>query len=87
MRVGRMLVVAALLGAGCGGGGAEARTADDETPYDPWGGHTLEWATTSPPPPGNFLEPVGPIESERPLLDARAAAEAGDAGDTNGGEG
>ena len=23
--------------------------------HDPWGAHTLEWATTSPPPPYNFL--------------------------------
>jgi cytochrome c oxidase subunit 1 len=37
---------------------------------DPWGGHTLEWATTSPPPLGNFAEaPV--VTSERPLLDAQ----------------
>ena len=48
---------------------------------DPWGGHTLEWATTSPPPAGNFLEPVGPILSERPLLDAA------EPGDTERGEG
>src|ERR1700687_4186748 len=36
---------------------------------DPWGGHTLEWATTSPPPPANFSQPIGVVESERPLLD------------------
>jgi heme/copper-type cytochrome/quinol oxidase subunit 1 len=36
---------------------------------DPWDGHTLEWATASPPPLGNFEQaPVG-IASERPLLD------------------
>ncbi len=35
---------------------------------DPWNGHTLEWATESPPPVGNFAEaPV--VTSERPLLD------------------
>ncbi|MCH1512025.1 MAG: cbb3-type cytochrome c oxidase subunit I [Acidimicrobiales bacterium] len=34
---------------------------------DPWGGHTLEWATDSPPPVGNF--PIPPVvDSERPLL-------------------
>jgi heme/copper-type cytochrome/quinol oxidase subunit 1 len=36
-------------------------------PADPWGGHTLEWATTSPPPPGNFAEPVAPVTSAAPL--------------------
>ena len=40
---------------------------------DPWGGHTLEWFTTSPPPPGNFSQPVGPIASDRPLLDRQEA--------------
>jgi cytochrome c oxidase subunit 1 len=39
---------------------------------DPWGGHTLEWATTSPPPPHNFAE-LPPIRSHAPLLDAREA--------------
>ncbi len=48
---------------GLGKGSAEA--ADD-----PWNGHTLEWATDSPPPLGNF--PVAPVAtSERPLLDAK----------------
>jgi cytochrome c oxidase subunit 1 len=36
---------------------------------NPWGGHTLEWATPSPPPPGNFVEPLPPIRSERPVWD------------------
>jgi len=40
---------------------------------DPWGGHTLEWATTSPPPPHNFEEPLPPIRSNRPVWDARHA--------------
>lgn len=35
---------------------------------DPWGGHTLEWATTSPPPPLNFVA-LPEIRSEAPLLD------------------
>jgi cytochrome c oxidase subunit 1 len=38
---------------------------------DPWGGHTLEWATSSPPPPENFDRPLPPIRSNRPLWDAR----------------
>ena len=37
---------------------------------DPWGGHTLEWATPSPPPPGNFTKPLPPIRSNRPVFDA-----------------
>jgi cytochrome c oxidase subunit 1 len=36
---------------------------------NPWGGHTLEWVTPSPPPPGNFVEPLPPIRSERPVWD------------------
>jgi cytochrome c oxidase subunit 1 len=38
---------------------------------DPWQGHTLEWATTSPPPPLNFTQPLPPIRSYAPLLDLR----------------
>ncbi|HEX6417590.1 MAG TPA: hypothetical protein VFZ77_03810, partial [Acidimicrobiales bacterium] len=38
---------------------------------DPWGGHTLEWATPSPPPPGNFRGPLPPIRSQRPVWDLR----------------
>jgi cytochrome c oxidase subunit 1 len=38
---------------------------------DPWGGHTLEWATSSPPPPGGFTGPLPPVRSPAPLLDAR----------------
>ena len=34
---------------------------------DPWEGNTLEWATTSPPPPYNF-DKLPPIHSERPLF-------------------
>ena len=35
---------------------------------DPWQGHTLEWATASPPPPHNF-DALPEVRSERPLLD------------------
>ena len=38
---------------------------------DPWDGHTLEWATTSPPSPHNFDEPLPPIRSNRPLWDLK----------------
>jgi cytochrome c oxidase subunit I len=52
-----------------------ARSRRRRTPAgdDPWGGYSLEWATTSPPPPLNFLE-LPPIRSERPAFDARHAA-------------
>jgi heme/copper-type cytochrome/quinol oxidase subunit 1 len=40
---------------------------------DPWTGHTLEWATASPPPVGNFAS-LPEITSEAPLYDARHAA-------------
>jgi heme/copper-type cytochrome/quinol oxidase subunit 1 len=39
---------------------------------DPWGGQTLEWAASSPPPHGNFAEPPV-VESAQPLLDAPRA--------------
>jgi heme/copper-type cytochrome/quinol oxidase subunit 1 len=35
---------------------------------DPWGGHTLEWSTTSPPPADNFRV-LPEVRSETPLLD------------------
>jgi cytochrome c oxidase subunit 1 len=35
---------------------------------NPWEGHTLEWATLSPPPHGNFVD-LPPVRSERPLWD------------------
>ena len=37
---------------------------------DPWGGHTLEWATSSPPPPHNF-DALPRIRSNRPVWDLR----------------
>jgi cytochrome c oxidase subunit 1 len=37
---------------------------------DPWEGNTLEWATTSPPPPYNF-DRLPEIRSERPVFDQR----------------
>ncbi len=62
------------------------RPADQ--PADPWGGNSLEWATSSPPPHHNF-ERLPPIRSLRPVYDARMAAEAerraGGAGDGGGG--
>jgi len=37
---------------------------------DPWHANSLEWATTSPPPPHNFAW-LPPIRSERPVFDLR----------------
>ena len=45
-------------------------------PDDPWQGNTLEWATSSPPPPHNF-DALLPIGSERPVRDARLATASG----------
>lgn len=39
---------------------------------DPWGGQTLEWATTSPPSAHNF-DALPEIRSDAPLLDLRLA--------------
>ena len=38
-------------------------------PDDPWDGQTLEWTTPSPPPVGNFIEPIAKVRSAEPLLD------------------
>jgi cytochrome c oxidase subunit 1 len=45
---------------------------------DPWGGYSLEWWTTSPPPHHNFTS-LPPIHSERPVYDARHASSETDA--------
>jgi cytochrome c oxidase subunit 1 len=46
---------------------------------DPWGGNTLEWATTSPPPHHNFTR-LPRIRSVRPLFDERFNHSKGDRG-------
>ncbi len=47
---------------------------------DPWEANTLEWATSSPPPPYNF-DRLPPIRSERPVFDLRHSLN-GAAGET-----
>jgi cytochrome c oxidase subunit 1 len=44
---------------------------------DPWEANTLEWATSSPPPPYNF-DRLPPIRSERPVFDLRHGTTAHD---------
>ena len=52
----------------------EAARRHDLPGDDPWEGHTLEWATSSPPPVGNFAS-LPEITSEAPLYDSRHRAE------------
>jgi cytochrome c oxidase subunit 1 len=52
--------------------------AGELAPDDPWEGATLEWATTSPPPPHNF-DTIPVVRSDRPVADLRLAAAAGEA--------
>ena len=51
---------------------------------DPWEGHSLEWATTSPPPRYNFRS-LPAITSHAPLLDRRIEAAKRDSRRTSGG--
>jgi cytochrome c oxidase subunit 1 len=46
-----------------------SRDTTGEYQDNPWDAHTLEWATTSPPPPHNFEGPLPPIRSNRPVWD------------------
>jgi cytochrome c oxidase subunit 1 len=46
----------------------------EAVPDDPYGGMTLEWATSSPPPEDNFAY-VPEIRSDTPLADVRTAAD------------
>jgi cytochrome c oxidase subunit 1 len=42
---------------------------------DPWLGHTLEWWTSSPPPPHNFDRPLPPVRTYAPLKDLQEELE------------
>ena len=53
--------------------GLLARRRGEGPGDDPWAGHTLEWATTSPPVVGHFAT-LPEITSEAPVYDARHAA-------------
>ena len=66
--LGILLVLGELLGKA---GRRKGTPASD----DPWGGATLEWATTSPPPPGNFPGPLPVVTSATPLHDAGTTSE------------
>lgn len=62
------VVIAALALVGAARKGQVTDPADRED--DPWGGQTLEWATSSPPPWNNFTDDPGPVLTASPLLDA-----------------
>lgn len=65
----------AVLGGLLAGLAMMARRRGEGPGDDPWGGHTLEWATSSPPPIGHFAS-LPEITSEAPVYDARHAAAA-----------
>jgi heme/copper-type cytochrome/quinol oxidase subunit 1 len=64
--LGVLAAIGTLLGGLRGGG---------DQPSDPWGGHTLEWLTASPPTLANFEE-APTVRSAEPLLDEELEPEA-----------
>lgn len=62
--------------------GRAGRRTGTRATADPWGGSTLEWATDSPPPPGNFAGRLPPVSSPYPVADrsAEAGADVDEAG-------
>lgn len=71
--LGGALVVVAVLVLGADVVRAAAQLGLSRAPDDPYSGLTLEWATTSPPPPHSF-DSVPEVRSSTPLLDLRRAA-------------
>ena len=74
--IGSIVVLLGVLGAL--GAISLAYVKPGEADDDPWGGHTLEWATATPPPVGNFAEPPARVRSEAPLLDETPGDEGGE---------
>ena len=74
--VGAIIVLLGVLGAD-GAITLAVLKGDVDPGDDPWDGHTLEWATSSPPPAGNFAEPPAKVLSEAPLLDAASTDDEG----------
>ncbi len=72
--VGGVLLVVGLLAVGANLAVSARRPGPGPGP-DPWGGHTLEWTTASPPPRGNFLV-IPVVQSEAPMLDPAPDEEA-----------
>ena len=62
---------------------AAARRNNGEAGDDPWGGHTLEWATPTPVPAGNFVDALARVTSEAPLLDAAEASDSNEGGESS----
>jgi cytochrome c oxidase subunit I len=60
LAIGALLVLLVVLRSATG-------STDDDL-ADPWGGQTLEWSTSSPPPAGNFAEPVAVVTTATPLV-------------------
>lgn len=74
--IGSIVVLLGVLGAL--GAIALAYVKPGEADDDPWGSHTLEWATATPPPAGNFAEPPARVRTEAPLLDETPGDEGGE---------